>query len=72
MSAPPPPPPGLDIYATRQPSIYAATIITCILALVAVGLRIWCRKLTKSGYGLDDWLVVVAGVGIRSRHFRGF
>ena len=72
MSVLPPPPSGLDIYASRQPSVYAATIITCILAIVAVGLRIWCRKLTKSGYALDDWLVVVAGVSIRSRHFRWF
>ncbi|KAM0796944.1 hypothetical protein BDR22DRAFT_811162 [Usnea florida] len=62
MSVPPPPPPGLDIYASRQPSVYAATIITCILAIVAIGLRIWCRKLTKSGYDWDDWLVIVAGV----------
>ena len=64
------PPPGLDIYASRQPSVYAATIITCILAIVAVGLRFWCRKLTKAEYDWDDWLVVVAGVGIRSRHLR--
>lgn len=62
MSLPPPPPPGLDIHASRQPSVYAATIITCSLAIVAVGLRIWCRKLTKAGYDWDDWLVAAAGV----------
>ena len=64
MPALPPPPPGLDIHASRQPSLYAATIITWILAVVAVGLRFWCRKMTKSGYKLDDWLVVVATVNI--------
>ena len=70
MSALPPPPPGLDIHASRQPSLYAAAIITYILAVVAVGLRFWSRKLTQSRYQLDDWLVAAAGVGIRSRHFR--
>lgn len=60
MSAPPPPPPGLDIHASRQASLYAATITTWVLAVAAVGLRFWCRKLTKSGYKIDDWFVVAA------------
>ncbi|KAL8737027.1 MAG: hypothetical protein Q9181_002091 [Wetmoreana brouardii] len=60
MSELPPPPPGVDIHASRQPSLYAASIITWILAVLAVALRFWCRRLTKSGYKLDDWLIVAA------------
>ncbi|KAL8726561.1 MAG: hypothetical protein Q9181_005998 [Wetmoreana brouardii] len=60
MAELPPPPPGLDIHATRQPSLYAASIITWILAVLAVALRFWCRRLTKSGYKLDDWLIFAA------------
>ncbi|KAL9129396.1 MAG: hypothetical protein Q9175_007303 [Cornicularia normoerica] len=46
MSALPSPPPGLDIHASRQPSLYAATIITWVLSVIA----------------LDDWLVVAATI----------
>ncbi|KAI4254521.1 MAG: hypothetical protein LQ352_003055 [Teloschistes flavicans] len=60
MTQLPPPPPGLDIHASRQASIYAASITTEALALVAVVLRFWCRKMTKTAYRLDDWLVVAA------------
>ncbi|KAF2233444.1 hypothetical protein EV356DRAFT_201211 [Viridothelium virens] len=61
MSAPiPPPPPGLNIHKSRQPELYAASITTWVLALIAVGLRFWCRRLTKSAYRLDDWLIVAA------------
>lgn len=64
MTQLPPPPPGLDIHASRQASIYAASITTEALALVAVVLRFWCRKMTKTAYRLDDWLVVAAAVSI--------
>lgn len=69
MAGLPPPPPGLNIHATRQPSIYAASITTEVLALVAVVLRFWCRKITKSAYKLDDWLIVAAAVSIFRRFY---
>lgn len=54
------PPPSYDIHASRQPQLYAAEISTYALAVLAVGLRLWCRNLLKSGVGLDDWLIVGA------------
>ena len=65
MSGLPPPPPDLDIHATRQPELYAAQLATYILAVIAVGLRFWARKLLKAGYWLDDWIAVAALVRLR-------
>ena len=45
---------------TYQPSIYAAAIITYIVAATAVGLRFIARRLTHAKLWYDDWLVVVA------------
>lgn len=67
MAGLPPPPPGLDIHASRQSTLYAAGITTEVLALVTVILRLWCRKITKSGYRLDDWLIVAAAVSMFRR-----
>lgn len=63
MATSPPPPPvpeGLDIHASRAPQLYAASTITYVFAVVAVALRLWCRKVLKSGYRLDDWLIIAA------------
>ena len=65
MSGLPPAPQGLDIHATRQPELYAAQLTTYILAVIAVGLRFWARKLLKAGYWLDDWIAVAALVRLR-------
>ena len=54
--------PSYDIHESRQPQLYASGIITYTLAVLAVGLRLWCRKLLKSGFRLDDWLIVAAVV----------
>lgn len=57
---PPPIPPGTDIHASRAPQIYAATIITFLLAVLAVALRFWARRLLKARVWLDDWIIVLA------------
>ena len=43
-----------------QPDIYAAVIITLILAVTAVALRFIARRLVKASIWLDDWLTLVA------------
>ena len=58
----PPVSPGVDIHASRQPELYAVSLITFVLAVTAVSLRFLARKLLKSGYWLDDWLSIVAAV----------
>ena len=54
------PPPGLDIYESQQPSIYAATFISWGLAVIAVVLRFTARKISKANFWWDDWLMIVA------------
>lgn len=53
---------GVGLSQTRQPELYAATITTYCLALLALGLRFLSRRLLKSGHGLDDWFAVAAMV----------
>src|SRR5204862_2380102 len=43
-----------------QQDIYVATIITLILAVIAVALRFLARRLIRSPIWLDDWLILVA------------
>lgn len=56
----PPIPEGLNIHASRQSQLYSSTIITYCLAVIAVALRFWSRRLTRTRYFIDDWCVVVA------------
>lgn len=61
MSAPPVPA-GVNVHDSRRPELYAATIVTYCLALLALGARFLSRRLMKSGYGLDDWFALTAMV----------
>lgn len=61
MATPPPlPPPTYDIRESRAPSLYAATIVTYVLAVVAVACRFWARRLLKARILADDWFAVLA------------
>lgn len=51
-----------DLSDTYRPSLYAAAIVTYILATGAVILRFIARRLTHLNYWYDDWLIVVAWV----------
>ena len=51
---------GVNVEGTRQPQLYAATIITYCLAVLALICRLVSRRLMRSGYGLDDWFAVTA------------
>ena len=57
-----PVPQNVDLSETRQPQLYASTITTYILALLALGARFLSRRLLKSGYRLDDYFAVAATV----------
>lgn len=40
--------------------IIAVTIVFGTLAVISVGLRLYCRTLQKLSYGLDDFLILAA------------
>lgn len=50
--------PGLKSY--RGAAIIATTVIFTLLAILAVILRFWARKLGEARFGWDDWLVAAA------------
>ena len=52
----------VDLSESRQGSLYAADIITFILALIAVSLRIWSRFFSRAGLWVDDIFICVAFV----------
>lgn len=56
----PPVPAGLDVQESRQPELYAASLATYALAVIAVNLRILSRRLLKSHFWLDDFFAIAA------------
>ncbi|GKU14210.1 unnamed protein product [Fusarium langsethiae] len=48
-----------DLQADRSSELNTTTTIVLILSAVFFGLRFWARYV-RIGYGLDDWLTVVA------------
>ncbi|EEQ28754.1 conserved hypothetical protein [Microsporum canis CBS 113480] len=52
------PPPGIDVYESQQPQLYAAYISTFCLAVVAVVLRLKCRLgHLRPGLWWDDYMI---------------
>ena len=40
--------------------MYALAVVLTLLAIVAVALRFWARRLTKCGFAWDDFFIVLA------------
>lgn len=57
-----PVPTSQGIEGTRQPQLYAASLATYALAVIAVNCRFLSRRLLKSGYRFDDWFSIAAMV----------
>ena len=55
-------PPGIDVFASRQPTLYGAAYATFSLATTAVALRFGSKWLTKTRRGWDDYLIWAAWV----------
>ena len=51
---------GVDIHESKAPQFYAAAITSYVLAVAAVALRFWARKLMKTELWVDDWTVAGA------------
>ena len=56
----------IDVHARNAPRFYAAAITTYILAVAAVVLRFWARKLMSTRLWVDDW--AIAGALVRSQN----
>ena len=44
----------------RQTSIVAENVAMCIIAIAAVALRFYARKVSKAGFWWDDWVTLMA------------
>lgn len=49
-----------QLAANQGPGIVVGNIIVAVAAVLAVGLRIWARKIQGLSPGLDDWLIFAA------------
>lgn len=49
---------------TAQPKIRATLAVCTIIAYVAIGLRLYARRITKQAFGLDDLFAGLAVVWI--------
>ena len=56
---------------TRAPGIRAGMTVSAVLALVAVGMRLYIRMRVVRKVGVDDWLVGAAMVGWRFSFLNG-
>ncbi|KAI9035645.1 Phosphotransferase enzyme family protein [Aspergillus affinis] len=59
--------PSVDLSQTRQPNLYASSILPFVVAVLCVGLRFWCRWKNTAGLWFDDWLILASlgcGVGL--------
>lgn len=56
---------------SRQPAIWAASLITYFAALIAFGLRLVARRLKRLHLSLDDYLALIAFVSDSFAFFDG-
>lgn len=53
-------PDGLNIYEDHRAKVIASVVAPAILAIIAVGLRLCARTVSKATLGWDDYLIVLA------------
>ncbi|PYH49850.1 uncharacterized protein BP01DRAFT_309921 [Aspergillus saccharolyticus JOP 1030-1] len=51
---------SVDLAATRQPNLYASSILPFCIAFICVALRFWCRWRNTAGVWIDDWLILAS------------
>ena len=57
--------PGINLDANDGPQMNAVAIVFIVLSLITLVLRFFSRLKTHVSIELDDWLIVVAAVGLR-------
>lgn len=50
----------VDVGKNEAHQFYAVAVTTYVLAVIAVSLRFWARRLMKAQIWVDDWIVAVA------------
>ncbi|KAI0432394.1 hypothetical protein F5Y09DRAFT_329720 [Xylaria sp. FL1042] len=55
-----------------QTSIIASQTIPLVLAYIFVGLRVWARKVGKTPFSYDDWLIIAALVPLSTHSIVGW
>ena len=56
----------VNVYTSNAPRVYAAAITSYSLAVAAVALRFWARKLMSTRLWVDD--CAIAGALVRSQN----
>ena len=62
MASPPlfSPPTATELAENQGSGIVAANLVVAILATISVGLRFLSRRVQKTVFGIDDWLILAA------------
>ena len=58
--------PNVNGNASNAPQLYAAAITSYILAVAAVALRFWSRRLMRTRLWVDDWTIAGALVRLQT------
>lgn len=57
--------PGINLDANDGPQMNSVAIIFIVLSFITLVLRFFSRLSTHVSIEMDDWLIVVAAVGLR-------
>lgn len=60
MSSSPQSSSDINIHESKASNFYAAAITSYVLAVAAVALRFWARKLMRTELRVDDWAIAGA------------
>lgn len=61
--------PGVNLDANDGPQMNVAAIVFMILSFITLVLRFFSRLSTHIAIELDDWLIVIAAVGLKEDLF---
>ena len=56
--------PGVHLDGNQGPQMNAVAIVFTTLSFLTLALRLFSRLRTQVPIGMDDWLIVVAAVGL--------
>ena len=61
--------PGINLNANKGPQMNAVAIVSIVLSFIILVLRFTSRLTTNLCIELDDWLIVVATVGLHKNRY---
>ena len=57
--------PGVNLDANKGPQMNVVAVVFITLSFITLALRVLSRLKTNVPIGMDDWLIMVAAVGLR-------